>query len=180
MVLTDWQKRCFIRDGYIILRGAVPTPLVESALEAATASYRANKYDLEPQGVAPRFHEEALKHPDIGEIPEKTIIKEACEDLLGAGNVRWGGKAQIAFRLRDEKSVKKGMGMTDLIPRKMYHVDGATGEHSNLASAFTILVGVALSKGQMADENRGQLHVWPGMYPLVSLSGLMRLICNMY
>lgn len=165
MVLTDAQKQAFINDGYLILRGAVPREVFIAARQSCNRAYRDKKWKLKHKmDSAPSFEEEAQKAPEIPAIVTNSILEEALSDLLGAGNPRWGAKAQIAFRTKDQKLIKRGMKLNDSMDKFGYHVDGGNGPTRHNGSPFTILMGICLSPGQMQDENRGQLNVWPGSH----------------
>lgn len=166
MVLTEAQKRSFVRDGYVILRNVATPEMVNDALRVIDKGFADGEYvlhDRNKQDVVPHFNQHVEKAPEIHRIMAGTILHEACEDLLGKGNIKYGKKAQIAYRPTDERLKEKGMGMTEDMPKHRWHIDGGSGKYMKTASSFTALVGVALSEGQDVDENRGQLNVWPGI-----------------
>lgn len=166
MVLTEEQKRSFIRDGYVVLRNMVPPELVQAALRSVDASWAEGKYDYDtetPEAV-PGFKDEAQAAPEIGRIITDTKIIDACNDLLGQGNSNCGKRAQIAFRPTDRWRKAQGMSMTKNMPKHKWHIDAGKGIYEKTATPFTLLVAVALSPGQHFDENRGQLNVWPGSH----------------
>eukprot|EP00177_Eucheuma_denticulatum_P005946 GFKZ01010842.1.p1 GENE.GFKZ01010842.1~~GFKZ01010842.1.p1 ORF type:complete len:273 (+),score=37.71 GFKZ01010842.1:100-918(+) len=167
MVLTSEQKQSFITDGFVVLRNAVPLDLVKDALQVADDAFAANQYSLNkhnPNDVVPIFDKEVEKSPAISTIMSSTVLHDACDDLLGQGNSRYGKKAQIAFRPTDERLVENGMGLTENMPKHRWHIDGGNGKYMKTASPFTLLVGVVLSEGQDVNENRGQFTVWPGSH----------------
>lgn len=165
-VLSDEEKLMFIRDGYIVLRGALSEDMVQRALKIVDEAYEDGKYEFDPEkfDAVPRFHDEVSRHPDIIELPERTVIHKAAEDLLGKGKARINRTAQVAFRLKDQSMIDKGMSMTDLIPQFRYHIDGGTGVLGPTGTPFTMLVGICLSSGQDIQENRGQFTAWPGKF----------------
>lgn len=165
MVLTDQQKKFFIENGYVLLREAIPKPQVIAARKKADEAYAEKRYKDHDthKGIVPGFEESLGKTQEIGHMLKNSVLLEACEDLLGKGNVRYGNKAQVAFRPTEHDFREKGMGIKELMPNHRWHVDGGDGKYRETGTPFTLLVGVVLSPGQMCDENRGQLHVWPGM-----------------
>lgn len=165
-VLSDDHKRMFIRDGYILLRNAIPKPLVQQALNTVTAAYQAGDYTIDESKFdpVPTFKPELQKHPDLATLLEESPIFSATEDLLGEGNVVYGRKPQIAVRRKDKRMVQKGMGMTDLVSDARFHIDGGDGPLGTTGTPFCMLVGVCLSWGQHIDENRGQFTAWPGSH----------------
>lgn len=166
MVLTKQQKESFIRDGFLVLRNVVPAEMVSAAIKVADAGFAAGKYTLNDHNkndIVPWFNPEIEKATEIHRIMADTILLQACEDLLGKGNCTYPRKTQVAFRATDERLLKMGMGLAEPMAKHRWHIDGGGGKYKKVASAFTLLVGVALSPGQEVDENRGQFTVWPGM-----------------
>lgn len=165
MVLTEQQKLDFIRDGYLILRNVIPEEKIKIARQHVNRAYNQKKYTLkDDQNTAPNFLEEVQKRPELSELPNDTPVVEAIADLLGPGNGRWGKGAQIAFRLHDAKLFEKGFTLNQTMNKRRYHVDGGSDKYRYNGTAFSILLGIPLSWGQMKDENRGQLNVWPGSH----------------
>lgn len=165
MVLNREQKESFIRDGFLVLRNVVPQEMIQAAIQVADKGFAEGKYTLNDHNkndVVPWFNPEIEKAPEVHRIMADTILLEACEDLLGKGNCSYGRKTQIAFRATDERLLQKGMGLKEPMAKHRWHIDGGSGKYKKSASAFTLLVGVALSPGQEIDENRGQFTVWPG------------------
>lgn len=172
-VLTYDEKRAFIQDGYVVLRGAVPPEMVESALKVVDKAYAEGKYDLDESKFdpVPQFHEDVKVHPDLGEILERTKIFAAAEDLVGVGNALYVKKPQIAFRPKGKSFIENGMSISEPMPWYRYHIDGGDNGNGNgneklagTATPFTLLIGVCLSPGQDIDENRGQFTAWPGKF----------------
>lgn len=162
MGLTKEQKQSFIENGYLILRNVVPQDFISAALKVADDAFLAGDHtpnDHTENGIVPCFKPEVEKAPEIQRIMAETKLLQVCEALLGKGNCTYPRKSQIAFRQTDHHLIQKGMGLTEPMPKHRWHIDGG----SKTASAFTMLVGVALSPGQDVDENRGQFTVWPGM-----------------
>lgn len=165
-VLSDEDKRSFMRDGYIVLRAAVPSDLVAAALKVADHGYETQQYTLAPKdGGIPQFTAEVKKHPSIGSLFDNCpVVRGAMDDLLGAGNVVFGLQAQVAYRPTDHAALERGITLSDTMDWHSYHIDGGTGNLSGNGTPFTTLVGVCLSPGQEVDELRGQFTVWPGSH----------------
>lgn len=165
--LTEEEKKKFIRDGYIVLRGAIGEKLVEEALSVIDEAYENGDYEMnEKSGEpdVPKFSAEVAKHKAIGRILDRSNVVDAMEDLLGEDNVQFARRAQIAFRPQDENAIKKGLKITDQTPPLHYHIDGGAAHQNTTGSPFTLLAGVCLSPGQDVDELRGQFTVWPGSH----------------
>lgn len=165
-VLSDDDKRAFIRDGYIVVRGAIPSNLIDDALAFVDDAYAKGQYEYDETKFdpVPVFAKEVTENPVLGELLERSAVLPAMEDLLGEGNVKYNHAPQIAFRTADKKMRAKGMGMTDLTPWFKYHIDGGQGPLAHTGTPFSLLVGVCLSPGQDVDENRGQFTAWPGSH----------------
>lgn len=167
MVLTEEQKRSFIRDGYLVLRNVATREMAKDALRVVDKARAKGAFTEED--ALPDVKREAERAPEIYRMMTDTILPEACEDLIGKGKIKYGKNAQIAIRPTEEKFKEKGMTMTENMPKHKWHIDGGKGKYRKTASPFTLLVGVALSEGQDIEENRGQLNVWPGTYGEFSL-----------
>lgn len=156
----------FIRDGFLVMRGAVPPEMVAAALEVIDEAYTNGDYTFDESKFdpVPDFDKSLSEHPAVGEILDRTDVFSAMEDLLGTGNVKYARAPQIAFRTTDKKATASGMGMTDYIAPFRYHIDGGAGKLGPTGTPFTLLVGVCLSAGQDVDENRGQFTAWPGSH----------------
>lgn len=166
-MLSDGDKRAFMREGYLHLHGAVSQELINAALKTIDKAYEDGQYTMqEKKGEVnvPIFENEIARHPDIGRILDRSGVIEACEDLIGKGLVEYGRRAQIAFRPQDTMAIQRGLTLTDVTPPFYYHIDGGTAHLSKTATPFTLLVGVCLSSGQAVDELRGQFTAWPGSH----------------
>lgn len=166
MVLTDDQKRQFIRDGFVVLPQIVPQEKVDEILEITDGAYHSGDCHVNESKPddPPDFPDEVSKHRTLSQLLRQTPILAACDDLIGENKSHYGHKAQVAYRPKDHVAIKRGMKITDPMPSYKYHIDGGDGKYKETASAFTILVGVCLSSGQDVEEARGQFNVWPGMF----------------
>lgn len=151
--LTTEQKQDFVNNGYIILRDAIPTSMIDEAL------HHADTIHLQQDG---RFYERDLQHKSITSLYHETDLIHAAEALLGIGDTSLLGKAQIAYTPRDDFSLRGGMLPTTEHPSHKWHVDASRGKFAPLGADFLLLFGIALSSGQDLDENRGQFIYFPG------------------
>lgn len=152
--LNDKQKRKFIQDGYIILKGAIPQSNVEQALQHISKGddeQDANLFDRDGQV------------PVIKSLFTDTVLSRVADDMLGTGTHRLLGKPQVAVTTKDVSALRLGMKLTDRPAPHKWHVDASRGKFSPLGADFLILFGIALSSGQEVDENRGQFIYFPGM-----------------
>lgn len=155
--LSEEQKRHFVKDGYLILRGAVPQLAVSMALSHADRVY-------EERG-RPRnggFYEPDRQHESIASLYEATPLRQIAASLLGSANAKLLCPAQIAYTSCDTSALRDGMHLTDRHPSHKWHVDASRGKFAPLGADFLLLIGIALSDGQYIDENRGQLTIFPG------------------
>lgn len=170
-VLSDAQKRAFIKDGYVVLPDVVNSGLVNAALDWTDLAYAEGKYSrvgASRQGSAVPvavFDTPVKQSHKVTDLFFKTNLYLAVQELLGEGNASIrDNKAQIAYTDTDDLFVKQGMSMNAPIPKDDWHIDIGSGPFSPLSSDFFLLVGVALSHGQDVDKNHGQYIVWPGMF----------------
>ncbi|PXF41756.1 hypothetical protein BWQ96_08545 [Gracilariopsis chorda] len=165
-VLTEVQKLEFIRDGYVVLPGIVPFDMAGAALYHCDIAYESKKYNL-PQNngnyrPTPSFWHSVKSANPVTDLFYKTDLYQVAEDLLGPSNtVLRKEEGQIAYTLPDEES---GLGLDDDHPKNKWHIDTPQGPYANQGTSFILMFGVALSEGQIVDQNRGQLTVWPGSH----------------
>lgn len=152
--LDEEQKRSFIQDGYIILKGAIPQSNVEQALQ------HINKGDDDQDA---KLFDRDSRVPAIKSLFTDTVLMRVANDILGTGTHRLLGKPQVAVTTKDVSALRSGMKLTDRPPPHKWHVDASRGKFSPLGADFLILFGIALSSGQDVDENRGQFIYFPGM-----------------
>lgn len=170
MIMTDEQKLAFIRDGFVVLRGAVSKDLVERAEACADQSIEEGtsmcKQATKASADAPVRFGGAVQHSDeITDLFFKSGLEKYAEHLLGEGNVVLRGRAgQVAYVKKQELLLEAGMTLTERRDKNKWHIDPGKGKYAALRSDFSFIIGVALSSGQDVDENRGQFHVWPGSH----------------
>lgn len=174
LTLSDDQKRAFIRDGFLILRDAVPPHLIADTLahtDAAAAGHSAPAASLESHDTgAPPRHPDSLhrlkSHRTVTSLFFDTGLCAVAEQLLSPGKTALRQNyAQIAYnapRPADAFSDDDRQGPPH--PAHNWHIDASHGRYAAIGADFMLLVGVALSEGQDVDENRGQFTVYPGSH----------------
>ncbi|CDF38212.1 unnamed protein product [Chondrus crispus] len=166
MSFTRKDRDDFVRDGYVILQNVVPVQKARDALSYVDEAFATNRYSVRENkdDKLPAFWDKEQNSSVLTDLVLKTGILPALEHLYGTGNVAILGNAgQIAFRPRNDRMIAKGFQKAQLMGSTSWHIDdGPGGKYVKSSSCFTTLVGVPLSPGQEIDENRGQLHVWPG------------------
>eukprot|EP00041_Stephanoeca_diplocostata_P033907 m.1133548 g.1133548 ORF g.1133548 m.1133548 type:complete len:348 (+) comp24427_c1_seq28:264-1307(+) len=140
--LSKEQMQGFFADGYVHLKGVIPTALVHRALQHINACFGRGMVDRSVPMLTGLPPAEASS-PHIMDLflDPTSALSTACQSLLGQGNVRVPHGAQVAVRfplppLADVAGSAKGPG------GKAWHVDGFG---QNQHSPFTLLVGVCLS-----------------------------------
>lgn len=171
VALTTEQKETFIRDGFLVIPGAVTDDNVSSALSRVQEALDKKQYNI--NGVTkpgskhpvPGFHKPVKQAPEILNLVYGSVLFRAAEELLGKGNVVIReNQGQIAYTTTSEEFIAQGMRMDAPHPKFRWHVDAGHGKYATVGSDFSLLMGVCLSDGQYIDENRGQFNVWKGSH----------------
>ena len=162
--LDQEQRRRFRQDGYLLLSGIVPRPLVDDALRAINASLGSEGMAKEqlPTYRARTFTPELIRSEPLLRLFHGSPLASVCQAALGGpGKLRPPTEAQIALRF---PTLASGGGAA--VP----HIDGISAPGNGVPPGtlyhFTGLAGVFLSDVPAAD--RGNLTVWPGSHEVVS------------
>ena len=144
--LSSQQLASFEQDGFVILRGAIPPPLLQECLRAinknlANAATDPSEIRLPPQ----------LARDVLDQSPQ---FWSALNLLLGLGNVKLSAESykrpQVALRFPENRGRP--------VNSSQYHIDGMNDK----GCGFSLLCGVALSDQSVPDV--GNLHVYPGSH----------------
>lgn len=169
LILTRTQKETFMRDGYLVLRNMVSPELVHVAKEFATEAYANGSFhgsDKKQVGSSfPRlsFLNTVKRAPQITDLFLTSGLVDLSEQLLGKGNIMvQRNRGIVSFSCTSDVYVNEGMSMTAPYRRDGWKIDPGMDKYETFGADYLLLVGVALSKGQDIDENRGQFTVWPG------------------
>jgi hypothetical protein len=159
--LDPSQRRALAEDGYIVLPGAVPRPLIEEAL-------RTINHSLGEVGIArdqlPTFRARTYTPELVGSEPIRRLYTDSplgalAESCIGPGKVRTPREGQIALRFptRDHRGAA--------VP----HIDGISAPGNGVAPGtlyhFTALGAVFLS--DVLEPDRGNFTVWPGSHRIM-------------
>jgi len=157
------EREAFVRDGFIIVRGAVPRELVEAALGNINAALlKPGSVTKDDDGTL-QICQESRRHESVQALLYATPLWTIAQRLLGRGKVSHCPQSQMALR-------PPNLGAKPLddeaIPPKQWHIDGMNkGNHS----PFSILLGIALSEQTL--PNCGNLVAFPGshhvLHPLI-------------
>lgn len=163
MKLDPEQQRSLRDDGYLLLPGLIPRPLVEAALQAINHSL--GSVGIDP-GQLPTYRvrtfvPELVKSPAILDLLKASPLLAAAEAALGPGNVRVSSETQIALRFPGAP----GAAGSPAVP----HIDGISvpgnGVPPGTLYHFTALGAVFLS--DVLEPDQGNFTVWPGSHRVV-------------
>jgi hypothetical protein len=161
-MLNEAQKAEFAARGLVVLRRAVPEPLVAAARAKIDVSLAADRgIGRNREYTDKSFCPDLIHDPAIFALLNEPGLPGAVEQLFGgAGTAHCNDSAQIALRFPDMKSEPGHWGP---------HIDGfPAGDNGVPKGAVwrqTALIGVYLSG---ARENMGNLTVWPGSHRAVA------------
>jgi Phytanoyl-CoA dioxygenase (PhyH) len=153
-VINVAQRAALRRDGYVVLPGAVPRPLVERALSAINQCLGRG---LDPRRLedfrARSFCPELQGDPAITDLARDSGVWAAAESLLGRGQVSRPRTGQVALSFP-----------TPGPPARPHaHLDGMYSPKNGVPRgeilSFTMLAGVMLS--DVVGPSSGNLVVWP-------------------
>jgi hypothetical protein len=149
--LTPEQRKTFMEDGFIIIRGAVPEPLAMAALAEI------NRTLVDPGRT--KIYDGYMTDSDtITALLVKTPLWTIAQRLMGRGCIRRGSGAQVELIEGDLGAA--GYENNEQIPPRTWHVDGL--KPSSHWSPFSLLVGVALSDQSL--PNCGNLISFKGSH----------------
>jgi hypothetical protein len=159
MSLGWFQKRRLLREGYLLLRGAVPAPRIAAALKVINASLGAR--GLPPDRLsemrARTFCPELVRAPEILALYAETPVRRLAEATIG--QVEAPVEGQIALRFPQPQS-------SPPVP----HIDGMYAPENGVPAGtlqhFTALAGVFLSDTPVPEA--GNFIVWPGSHELLA------------
>jgi hypothetical protein len=163
MILSVDQQRQLREEGYLLLPGIVPRPLVDEALRAINASLGTEGIPKEQLTTfrARTFTPELVRSETMLRLFRASPLGELCQAALGPGNLVPPTEVQIALRFPTA-----GPGGGPAVP----HIDGISSPGNGVPPGtlyhFTGLAGLFLS--DTSEPDRGNLTVWPGSHRLVA------------
>jgi len=154
--LTLEERTAFIRDGFIIIKNAVPPSLVDVALAQINAALLSPGSVIKDDDGALQVCPDARGSDAVQALLYATPLWTIAQRLLGRGRVAHCNASQMALR-------PPNLGAAPLTDESMnpkqWHIDGmGKGKHS----PFSILLGIALS--QQTRPNCGNLVAFPGSH----------------
>ena len=169
------ERSVFVRDGFLVLRRAVPRELVDAA-RSHVATARSNSWEqlrrLRSDDWRMHFQQRFGDGAELvdGHAPVLDLLcaaprlHGALHDL-SAGDGRPIGSfyTQVAFRTPLPSSARADARGADDRPGTCYHLDGqANAAGERFPDHFSVLVGVALS--DQCEPNVGNFTVFPGAH----------------
>ncbi len=159
MSLTPEQINDFQRDGFIHLPSAIPSEMLNTAVQ--TINHRLG------QGVpteelrkwqSQSFFPELQSQPVITDLFNASGLRENLQQLMGQNSVKPATGGQLALRF------PRQLG-SDVHPPR-WHIDGVhspdNGVPEGTLGSFSALVGVFLT--DVEGDDAGNFTVWPGSH----------------
>lgn len=158
MKLSLEQRQQILHEGYTIIPGAIPRVMVDRALNAINADLGDG---IDPEQVpiyrSRSFCPALQSSRVVVDLFNKTPVLPLVESLLGEGQVRPVGGAQLAIRFPKVGDPPERIGC---------HLDGMysklNGVKEGTISNFTMLAVVLLS--DLTGPWQGNFTVWPGSH----------------
>lgn len=161
MFLTDEQKSRFRRDGFLLLRNAVPATLRDPALAKINALLGEGFDPARREIFAAQSYFPELRETDlICDLVRRSDVWKAAEALVGPRRLEPVRQGQLALRFpqTEPRPASQLKGHLDGIP------NGTNGVPEGTFYTFTLLAGIALSA--TTGPNQGNFTVWPGSHLL--------------
>lgn len=156
-MLDASAKHAFARDGFVVLRGAVPPARVRAARAAIAASLEADRSVGQMQRfLSDTFCPDLTRHPDV--LALLPPLLPSIASLLGTTEPPSADTAQIALRFPQ---------LTPMAHDRFgFHLDGYPSGLNDVPKGTifrnTLLAGVYLTP--LPGPDRGNLVVWPGSH----------------
>jgi len=156
MELSPEQLRMILNDGYAVIPGAVPRPLIVEALREINHRLGLGRTQaMDAYADARDYWTDDVDAPAVMDLLYKSPLWDLVESPVGgAGRLQKPSTGQIALRFPAINNSHGGPAS---------HIDGFYAPNAvKPISRFTMLVGVMLS--DMPDKYMGNLAVYPGTH----------------
>ncbi len=160
MELELEQKRKILEDGYVVIPGVVPRPLIEEALREINHRLGLGRTQaMDAYADARDYWTDDVDASAIMDLLFKTPLWELAQAPIGTGKLQRPATGQIALRFPAVNNSHGGPAS---------HIDGFLGPKggNKTISRFTMLTGVLLS--DVPDKYMGNLAVYPGTHRQVA------------
>jgi hypothetical protein len=150
--LTRAHIEDFGKNGFVMIRSAIPHEILASALNAVEGVIDESRPRPEIRGPHNYFLE-LEQFPPLRALLTEGPVWECAEQLTGSGSLEMPRDVQLALNVPP-------------FPHRpgMPHIDGWPLDENGRPGTFTLLVGVLMSEQRNDDE--GNLWVWPGTHRL--------------
>jgi hypothetical protein len=159
--LTPEQRKSFVEDGFLIIRGAVPPCLATAALAVINRSLLKHGTSTIEENGNLRYCTDICGNDTILALLYGTPLWTIAQRLMGRGSISRKQAAQIALRPPSDEGadLESNTKMLD----KRWHFDGMLPEKS--WTSFALLVGIALSDQSL--PNSGNLIAFKGSHQIL-------------
>jgi len=159
--LSARELRDFKDNGYIVVKNAIPSQVLEDAIRAINRAIAGGQHGgregLVRDGLASDqnglFDESVRSSPEVRALFRNSKVWRICECILGKNQVVPPNAGQVALRYPLEKQQ-----VPNQLPRDRWHVDGM----KDFIWKFKLLISVCLSPWQTPMS--GQFTVFPGKH----------------
>lgn len=178
-VLTDTQIQDFVRMGFVTLPGFIGKQLLDKARAQirkvnTLGRVRYNAKRMYPGGAKGviELRRPVLLGPHFMDLMYKSGLVDAVEQLVGPMNVVVADGISDVFSVprssaseEEEEAGKQEFTLDGPLRKGGWKVDTGGARFKGRGFDHLVRVGVCLSDGLHADENRGHVVVWPGKSP---------------
>ncbi len=149
------QKRRMLDDGYIVIPGVVPRPMIEEALREINHRLGLGRTQtMDAYADSRDYWSDDTDAPAIMDLLLKSPLWDLAESAVKPGKLLKPNSGQIALRFPSVNNSHGGPAS---------HIDGFYSPNAKKSiSRFTMLVGVLLN--DLPDKYMGNLTVYPGTH----------------
>lgn len=159
--LSAEQQMAFMRDGFVHVKSAVSNALCEKALSKVRNAMDNGKYNVNQRGQLV-FNTHVGCGLALTDVLLKSGLVNLVEDLLGPENcVLLDSKADIIVK-QIPNGQDQELDPTEMVRKGGWDIGLGKGRYWRQGMDHVVRAAVALSDQLNADENRGQITVWPG------------------
>lgn len=155
MELDLEQKRSILENGYAVLPGVVPRPLLDEALREINHRLGLGRTQtMDAYADSRDYWSDDTDAPAIMDLLLKSPLWELAQSAVGAGKLQLPSSGQIALRFPSVNNSHGGPAS---------HIDGFYSPNAAKSiSRFTMLVGVLLS--DLPEKYMGNFTAYPGSH----------------
>lgn len=182
LTITDDMKSAFVRDGFIVLRNIIAKGLLEKAMRKVQMALENGKFSENDhhnyEGTSKplvKFNKHVLTSCMITDVLFRSGLIDVAEQFLGKQSVVLLDSAADLMYIPSNKNEngRKGDKLREQDVRSTdgprpggWEVSMGSGRYRAKGMDHMLRISVALTDGMNAEEDRGQVVVWPGMQNL--------------